>query len=173
MKVRSSETNTNHPFAKQLFQALHIGEVQGLLINSEGNFSCCVEYIEYEQQGEHFSKQFTREEWWQKKWFARAVGVPFYVVVGNLDGTYSIYEVFVDENNVLKYKFFLKNLGADKMVQQWEVWKGTRQVKKLTEAALRVRQTRIDAILEAAGLQWGGNIDGFINSGSVVHALIE
>lgn len=40
-------------------------------------------------------------------------------------------------------------------------------------AKKRTGKTRIDGILEAAGLEWGGNIDGFIINNNSVIAIID
>lgn len=172
MRIRSSETGT-HDFADQLVARLSIGEVQGLLIDANGEFSCSVECIELEKEDEKAWGAFTPDEWRQKVKFSRALGVPFYVFIGKLDKSYDINQLSITKNGAMKSTSFKSDLNVQQVAEQWAAWKGTRQTKALNEAAVRVNRTLIDGILDQAGLSWGGNIDGFLLRDDKVIALME
>lgn len=180
--LRRTTENDNHKFQKELYGKLNAFDLQGLTMNvSRDKFTAGVEYFdlsyeEYQKVKSGFSiyqisgmlpfnlirAQVT---------LTNQLNIPLYYIWGYKDD-FLLHEVFFNGNE-LEYKHWW--IDTEQLVSFWHKRKKTIQNHPFDKngAKMRAGKTRIDGILEAAGLDWGGNIDGFIIHDSKVIAIID
>lgn len=162
MKIRSTEND--HDFQKRLFDRLNAYQLQGLLINSRDEFSAGVEAIQYDD-GEEYVEPFSEEELWAKYVLTERIGIPMYLVY-YWKRLYYILQVNKESQGKARPKRLnSKGMNEDGFAQWWKELKGMPQTKQLNNGAgVRADNTVFDSALRRHGLEWGGNIDGFILS---------
>lgn len=160
MKIRTSENP--HAFQESLFRRLNAYSLQGLLMNAQHQFTAAVEAIEYEPGDNERTKTFRIDELHAKYVLSRQIGVPFYVVTFK-NGIFSIFRVFEKDGKIsIKGE---RSLNEVQFAQWWGTIKGTIQNKLLNNGGEnRIERTVFDRVLRQHGLEWGGNIDGFVLS---------
>lgn len=157
MMIRSSENS--HQFQNALFQALDAYSVQGLLIDERGNFTAAVEAVEY-GPNEDMILPFSNKELAARWIFAESLRIPFYIVVYR-KGVFMIIQVYPN-----KATPFVKlgEYNEDGFVRWWGSLKGMPQRKRLNNGGEERLLTVFDRVLRRHGMEWGGNIDGFVVS---------
>ena len=162
MKIRSTEND--HDFQKRLFDRLNAYQLQGLLINSRDEFSAGVEAVQYDD-GEEYVEPFSEEELWAKYVLTEKIGIPMYLVY-YWKRLYYILQVNKESQVRARPKLLnTKGMNEDGFAQWWKELKGMPQTKQLNNGAgVRANNTVFDGVLRRHGLEWGGNIDGFILS---------
>ena len=162
MKIRSTENE--HEFQNRLFRRLNAYQLQGLLINSKDEFSAGVEAVQYED-GEEFREPFTEEELWAKFVLTERIGVPMYLIY-YWRRLYYVLKVDKKAQGRASAKRVQPNgMDEEGFANWWRVLKGMPQTKKLNNGAeVRANNTVFDSALRRYGLEWGGNIDGFVLS---------
>ncbi len=162
MKIRSTEND--HDFQKRLFDRLNAYQLQGLLINSRDEFSAGVEAVQYDD-GEEYVEPFSEEELWAKYVLTEKIGIPMYLVY-YWKRLYYILQVNKESQGRARPKLLnTKGMNEDGFAQWWKELKGMPQTKQLNNGAgVRANNTVFDGVLRRHGLEWGGNIDGFILS---------
>lgn len=174
MKIRSTERV--HSFAKELFQAIPLYEIQGLTLNAKNEFTAGIEAVEVDALEDIDLKGiFTRNEWKAKCLLCSKLKIPFYLLKYK-DGEKDIiiYDItFVDTMRDIKITI---NARVDKteFPGWWLKIKGTIQSKQVYEARERIDKSTFDNLIESKGLSWGGNIDGyFIDDSDNIRAIVE
>lgn len=184
MKRRTTE-NENHTFQRNLYNRINAFDLQGLTMNSNRDeFTAGVEYFdldysEYQQLKQDpsliYSQQFCgmlpNELIKAQAVFTNQLGVPLYYIWGYGDD-FLLHEIYFERERLV-YKHWWIN--TEQLISFWYKRKQTIQTHPFDKngAKTRAGQTRIDGILEAAGLEWGGNIDGFIIKNNRVIAIID
>ena len=159
MKIRSTENR--HDFQERLYRRLNAYSLQGLLMNKYGDFSAGVEAIEYDDD-EPFSQPFSDEEIKAKYTLTKELHIPLYFIYYR-NQKYRIY--LIEEKNGSVCQEFIAQTSERGFVTWWGDHKGTIQTKPLKNGAgERAGETIFDSTLRKGGLEWGGNIDGFIVS---------
>lgn len=171
MKIRTSENP--HSFQEILFRALNAYSLQGLLMNSHHEFTAAVEAVEYEPGDDETVIPFEEDSVWARYILAESLGIPFYIVC-YLNGLFRINRVVIVNGKITLYPECL--LTNDKFARWWSELKGTVQVKQLNNGGeSRLSNTVFDRVLRLYGLEWGGNIDGFVlsNNNQRVRFIID
>lgn len=160
MKIRSSENS--HEFQTVLFQKLNAYYLQGLLMNDNHDFTMAVEAIEYEDSEIVTKVPFTQDELYARYILAKQLGVPFYLVFYHKN-EFTLSEVIL-EGCRIKLSL-VKKCNEEEFATWWSTYKKTKQTKLLNNGGeARIGETVFDATLRKYGLEWGGNIDGFVLS---------
>ena len=160
MRVRSSENE--HCFQSKLFDHINAYSLQGLLQDVNGKFTAAVEAVEY-QKGEKHMSPFPRAQLSAKYIFAEELGIPFYIVTF-VDGIFRILRVISDTDGAIRFRK-TETFDEKGFAEWWAQIKGKPQRKQLMNGGeARLRDTIFDRVLRDYGLEWGGNIDGFIVS---------
>lgn len=158
MKIRSSEAE--HAFQKALFAQIHAFSMQGLLMDSQGNFTACVEAMEIEPGDPVPPKPFPYAENRAKLLLAESIGVPLFYIKHS-DGVFSIIEILHSGGKIVSRKAL--RTDGDGFAQWWREYKKMPQSKPLDNGGEpRLVETVFDRVLREHGLEWGGNIDGFV-----------
>ena len=158
MKIRTSENE--HFFQKILFKELNAFSLQGLLMDEKYQFTAAVEAIEFEH-GERIKNPFNNYELTARYVLANNINVPFYIIYF-LDDKYHVVKV-VDPNDTDLLSKPLLILNEESFIQWWSDLKKTTQSKRLYNGGeSRINDTIFDRVLRKYGLEWGGNIDGFV-----------
>jgi hypothetical protein len=162
VKIRTTEND--HTFQKKLFERLNAYQLQGLLINSKDEFSAGVEAVQYEDY-EEYRIPFSEEELWAKYILTKEIGIPMYLVY-YWKRLYYILKVNKVTQGKAKPSLVNKvGMNEDDFARWWKGLKGMPQTKHLNNGAnVRTENTVFDGVLRRYGLEWGGNIDGFILS---------
>ncbi len=188
MICRSSERS--HRFQTALFERLGAFSLQGLLQDEEREFTTAVEavmgepdddrsrfpYVGQRKPAVPFVKgmlPFTAGELRARCVLAGQLHIPFYMVCF-LDGLFFIMRVQKRHGRIWLLPF--ARLDEAGFAGWWESRKRTVQTKRLYNGGeRRLRGTVFDAVLRAHGLEWGGNIDGFLLSedGTRVRCIID
>lgn len=162
--MKRRDTEGSHKLGDEFFEKANIFDLQGLLINIEGEFSASIEAFELtESEVFSISSVFSEKELHAKMLLSEKLKIPFYIIAYvDKDSFFSIYNIVREQENVVigsieKYSF-------DKFIGWWRGLKGTPQTKTLHEAGLRIAKSKVDQILAKENLAWGGNVDGFIVS---------
>lgn len=172
-------TEGTHQFSDIIDTSLGIFDMQGLLLNSQGSFTAAIEAFELPKH-ETFTnlrqETFGNEEaLYVRACFAAQVGVPFYVIL-HIEGTKRIklFQVYADINThhcECQKQFWL---SEPDFIEWWHERKQPPQTKPYREQFLgRVSKSYFDSLLEANGLKWGGNIDGYFVSSPDSNYQIE
>lgn len=164
MKIRSTENE--HDFQTRLFRRLNAYQLQGLLINSEDKFSAGVEAVQYEE-GEEYRVPFSDEELWAKYVLTEQIGIPMYLVYYWRRLYYILQVEKVKTGKAQPHLINKTGLSDEGFAKWWKELKGMPQTKQLNNGAgVRADNTVFDSTLRRYGLEWGGNIDGFVLSKS-------
>lgn len=166
MKIRTTERS--HNFRTDFFNKFNIHQLEGLTLDSDYNFTACVEAIEFSpHENINIKDIFTKDEINAKMIIADTLNIPFYIIA---ERNWEFYIWQVQKEQQFKPLYKLNNL---QFVKWWANIKRTPQPKRLYEARERANKSRFDNLLEANGLAWGGNLDGFIVKENKVAAIIE
>lgn len=159
MKIRSTENE--HFFQEQLFRRLNAYQLQGLLINDKDHFSAGIEAVQYDDH-ETFSEPFSPDELWARYVLTEKLGVPLYLVY-YWRKFYYILQVEQDGEVSAKSKRISDKMSEQDFANWWGKLKGMPQTKQLNNGAGgRADNTVFDSALRKHGLEWGGNIDGYV-----------
>ena len=181
--IRRTTENTVHEFQKNLYDRINAFDLQGLTMNeNRDRFTAGVEYFdlsfeEYQQIRKNKSNVYKLDGMLPEKLinaqivFTAQLGIPLYYIWGYEDN-FLLLEARVREDK-LRYRNWWINY--EQLVSFWHKIKQTVQTHPFDKngAKNRTHKTRIDAILESNGLEWGGNIDGFILKDGKVGAIID
>ena len=171
MKIRSSENS--HEFQERLFNRLKAYSLQGLLMNSNHEFTAAVEAVQYDDCDDENVPAFSDDQLHARCVLAENIGIPFYLLC-YVRGIYRVNRVETKDNGI---KTVLENeLNEDGFADWWAELKQTTQTKQLNNGGeTRLRETVFDTTLRKHGLEWGGNIDGFMLSddGKKVKCIID
>lgn len=172
-------TEGTHQFSKIIDTNLGIFDMQGLLLNRDGQFTAAIEAFERPAQAPFTTlrqEAFGNEEsLYVRACFAEQVGVPFYVLV-HIEGVNRI-KFFELIANTHSHRCECQNqfwLNEPDFIEWWHERKQTIQTKPYRDQFLgRVSRSYFDSLLEANGLKWGGNIDGYFVSSQDTNYRIE
>lgn len=165
MKMRNSENP--HEFQERLYNELHAYSCQGLLLDQNHNFSAVVEAVELDENEDFSLGLFDHDTLYAECILARELNVPFYIVCYKKEW-FGIFEI-TEHNDTLYHDKRHCFKDADFAVW-WGRLKQTNQVKKLENGGEpRINETIFDKKLREYGLEWGGNIDGFMLTESKRH----
>ncbi|WP_270290857.1 hypothetical protein [Enterococcus casseliflavus] len=182
MNRRTTEDN-NHEFQKNLYSKLNAFDLQGITMNANRDkFTIGVEYFDLSfeeyQQVKHqdsivyqIKGMLPFEHIKAQVIFTESLNVPLYYIWGYED-YFLLHELYRDNDKIV-YK--PQWMNTEQLVNFWRKHKRTIQTHPFDKngAKTRAGKTRIDGILEANGLEWGGNIDGFIINNNKVIAIID
>lgn len=185
--VRRTTENGVHRFQNELFESINAFEIQGLTMDeSRTTFTAGVEYFdldkyEYEQiRKDHtllyknfFNGMISPKMIHAQAIFTQELSIPLFYIWGYGDD-FLLHQIAIDSD----LNFFIKNswwIKTEDIISFWRKRKQTVQIHttKLNGAAKRASRTRIDAILQANGLEWGGNVDGFILKNNKTVGIID
>lgn len=160
-------TEGSHAFSENIDSTLGIFDMQGLLLNKDGNFTAAIEAFEL-LEGQHFNNLRTdafgnEENLYVRACFAEQVGVPFFVLLHvENEKRIKVFEVYAD---VSTHKCGCRNqfyLTEPEFIEWWHERKQTVQSKPYRDQFLgRVSKSYFDTLLETNDLKWGGNVDGY------------
>ncbi len=180
--LRRTTENDDHVFQNELYSKMNAFDIQGLTMNaSRDKFTAGVEYFDlsYEEyrkvkQGYSVYELVGMLPFELIKAQAILTGqlrIPLYYIWGYEDD-FLLHEIYFNGDK-LEYKQWWIN--TEQLVSFWYKLKQTVQTHPFDRngAKHRAGKTRIDGILEAAELEWGGNIDGFIIDDNNVTAIID
>lgn len=162
--MKKRDTEGTHELGTLFYENVNIFELQGLLININGEFSASIEAFDMEA-GEVFNVEsaFTINEFKAKILLSERLDIPFYIIVYPFRADFFvIYKIQGNSNKITVES--IKNYSFNDFIIWWKSLKGTIQTKPLNEAGSRIAKSKVDEILFKNGLAWGGNIDGFIIS---------
>lgn len=185
MKRRTTE-NESHKFQNYLFEEINAYNLQGLLLDGDRKrFTAGVEYFELTEEeyeiikGDH-SKIYSGElegmllkkHVYAQSMLTKRLEIPLYYIFGYQDN-FVVHCISNKKEKELKY--CSKTYKIEELISFWRQLKQTVQTHSTiyNGASDRAKLTRIDDILKSEGLEWGGNIDGFIidrekNKGEIV-----
>lgn len=171
MKIRTTEKL--HSFQKKLYKSINAFDLQGLLMDENRNFTAAVEAIEFEDyEIPDFKNVFSDEELLAKYALADALAVPFFLIQFS-KGNYGIRKVYKSSEDIIGLTK-IENKNEKEFIDWWKQFKRTNQTHPLSNGAEnRICNTIFDKVLRKHGLEWGGNIDGFIISKRKVVAIID
>lgn len=167
MKRRNTEGA--HPFSAEVSQACGIYDLQGLLMNRQGEFTAAVEAYEIEP-ADHFrqiSGDFIPEdELYVKSVLAERIGVPLYLLIHRTGKSWiAFYEVSPDHRALRPICTAFYRKTEAEFLKWWREKKQTIQTKAYrSDFQKRVEDSYFDTLLEAHGEKWGGNVDGYLVS---------
>lgn len=180
--LRRTTENDSHEFQRELYRKLNAFDLQGLTMNaSRDKFTAGVEYFdlsygEYQNVKQGFdvyqlAGMLPYELIRAQVVLTEQLNVPLYYIWGYKD-EFLLHEIFLNDDR-LHYKEWW--IDTEQLVSFWYKRKQTIQTHPFDKngAKIRAGKTRIDGILETAGMEWGGNIDGFIINDDNVIAIIE
>lgn len=168
--LKRRNTEGAHQFSETIDANLGIFDMQGLLLNRDGQFTAAVEAFElplYSQFTTLREEAFGDEEQlYIRACFAAQVGVPFFVLLHREgQSRIRVYEVVADNQArrcVCHNQFWL---SEPDFIEWWHERKQTTQTKPYrTQFTERVQESYFDSLLESNDLKWGGNIDGYFVS---------
>lgn len=187
MKRRTTE-NVNHNFQKKLYNNLNAFDLQGLTMNkSRDGFIAGIEYFDLTSQEYKLVKSnpysvfemdtmLSHDLIKAQAIFTKQLKVPLYYIWGYKNDKNSYHflrdEIHLNDNR-MSNKF--ESISLQQLIKFWRKIKPTHQTNPYDKngAKYRAEKTRIDEILEEHGLEWGGNIDGFIIKDKKVIAIID
>ena len=169
MKRRNTEGT--YAFSAYVAGACGIQDLQGLLIGKDGTFTAAVEAFEIEPE-DHFDRilgnLIARDELYIKGVLAEKIGVPLYLLVHRTGKSgVTIYEIGLDHQTRCPICVDSYKKTEAEFLSWWRAHKQTIQTKGYrNDFKKRVEQSYFDALLESHDEKWGGNIDGYLVSGS-------
>jgi len=180
--LRRTTENDDHAFQKELYRKLNAFDLQGLTMNaSRDKFTAGVEYFDlsYEEY-QNVKKGFNVYQLEgmlpanlikAQALLTQKLNIPLYYIWGYEDDFLLRQIIFSSDG--LNYKQWW--IDTKQLVSFWFKCKQTIQTHPFDKNGAKVRtgKTRIDGILEAAGMEWGGNIDGFIINDDNIIAIID
>lgn len=178
MLIRRNSEGSHH-FSEAIDANLGIFDMQGLLLNRNGQFTAAVEAFERPAQAPFTTlrqEAFGNEEsLYVRACFAAQVGVPFYVLL-HTEGTHNI-NILEITANVNTHHCECHNqfcLSEADFIEWWHERKQTIQTKPYRDQFMeRVSRSYFDSLLEANELKWGGNIDGYFVSSADTNYRIK
>lgn len=175
MKRRNSERE--HWFSKEVAKACGIYDMQGLLIGG-GKFTAAVEAFEWEEEDNGktiYEAFFPQEEMYIKCAFAKAVGVPFYILLHRGDEPFIYVYHMETDGKYPQCKISRREKWTEEEFLHWWARNKTTLQQKAYRPALvsRVGSGYFDNLLESHGMKWGGNVDGFVFRQGGIRGLIE
>ena len=191
MAIRRRTTeNHPHPIWQKLAEEFNIVEMEGLVFECSDDELIkatkagtatipvhCIEAVECDTKEEFGYLDFYKESEWLKKlsaanFFNSRLRLISHVL--NDEHLFTVHEVGVvnEKLSFAEVKQFSNELG---FIKWWKTLKKLSQSKGQVEARPRQSLTIIDGVMTKHGLQWGGNVDGFIltNDNKRVSAIIE
>ncbi|MGL5550321.1 MAG: hypothetical protein ACRDD4_11535 [Culicoidibacterales bacterium] len=180
--LRRTTENDNHKFQKELFRKINAFDLQGLTMNARRDkFTMGVEYFDLTYQEYQVVRSgcdiyqlegmLPIELIKAQSILTMQLNIPLYYILGYEDD-FLLLEISFDglELNIKESWF-----DTEQLINFWFMHKQTIQTHPYDKngAKLRAGKTRIDGILESEGLEWGGNIDGFIINDNYVVAIID
>lgn len=169
MKVTRRNTERFHAFAREVARHCGIYDLQGLLLNGAWEPTSAVEAYELsEPLGDRriVDTVISADELYVKCVFAERVGVPLYLLT-HVQGQrgVTVYEFQADHGTKLPRCVSEEDRSEAEFVAWWQERKQTVQTKAYRpDLSGRIAHSYFDAVLEACGEKWGGNIDGYLVS---------
>ena len=187
--LRRSTEKHPHPVWAQLISSYNVVEIEGFIFECKDDELLratkgahrniklhCIESIQCDASDAFNYYSFFTEQEWRNKVAAATYFDTVLKLITHVVGDsclFKLHEVHLI-NDVLQFKEVLQLPTEALFIEWWRTFKKLNQNKKQVEAKPRQALTIIDNVLERNGLQWGGNIDGFIlNSLQQVIAIIE
>lgn len=158
MLIRSSEDK--HDFQEKLYKRMRAYSLQGLLMDENHNFTAAIEAVEYRDDEDISTVPFSNDELFSRVVLADKLGIPLYVVQYKS----GIFYIILTSAKDGKVNFARqKELDAKGFAEWWASFKRTIQTKPLFNGGeRRIGETIFDYTIRSYGLEWGGNIDGFV-----------
>lgn len=191
MAIRRRTTEKHpHPIWEKVTKAYNIVEMEGFIFECSDNKLVeatrassptipihCIESVECDTKEEfNYLSFFDESDWFKKVLTANFFGSSLKLVshVPKDEHLFRVHEIDI-VNGQLVFNEVKQFQNEPAFIEWWKTLKKLSQSKGQVEARPRQGLTIIDGIIEKGGLQWGGNVDGFVltDSNNRVVAIIE
>lgn len=157
--MKRRDTERDHAYAHEVFNALKIFDIQGLL--KEGDiYKSGIEAYQVSNFNQIKFDLLRTEEEIARFHFCQQLNIPYLIiVVSEYSNKYRIYNTVKTENSV-QY-LFRSEYSATEFITWWRSQQSFTQKKGMYDAGPRIKDSMIDELLFKNSLAWGVNVDGF------------
>jgi hypothetical protein len=167
------DSERNHAYANEVFNALNIFDIQGIL-KEEDIYKCGVENYQVQKFDQTDFNVLDNEVELARYFFCKQLEIPYYLIISSVDeNRFKIYTSSIAGGIIVFNE--QTNLSVDEFVQWWRDKQSFTQSKPMYNAAARIAESLIDIVLFGNRLAWGVNVDGFSfqNEDYIVNAIYE
>jgi hypothetical protein len=157
--MKRRDTERAHKYSTEVFNALEIYDIQGLL--KEGDkYKCGIEAYQVEDFSLITFGSLNNKEELARFRFCEQLGIPYYIIITSEQSCrYRIYST-INLFGSIKFEIHLEYSEND-FLDWWRDKQSFTQRKAMYNAAARIKTSLIDKLLFSNSLAWGVNIDGF------------
>ena len=157
--MKKRDTERAHKYSTEVFNALKIYDMQGLL-KEEGVYKCGIEAYQVLDFSLITISSLNNNEEFARFKFCKQLGIPYYIIITSEQSRrYRIYSTR-DCYGCIKFEID-SEYSENEFLDWWRDKQSFTQRKAMYNAAARINTSLIDKLLFSNSLAWGVNIDGF------------
>jgi hypothetical protein len=167
------DSERNHAYANDVFSALNIFDIQGIL-KEDDVYKCGVENYQVKNFDQVDFSILEKETEMARYFFCKQLGIPYYIIISSVnEKRFKIYTSCIAGGIIVFNE--QTNLNIGEFVQWWREKQSFTQIKSMYNAAARIANSLIDQVLFGNQLAWDVNVDGFSfkNEDYIVNAIYE